>query len=108
MKGQYYQGDVGLIPIAPPTTTGAVILPDPDGLTILARGEVTGHRHAVHGRATLFMDTGAGSGGRLFHVAEPAELRHEEHGTIPLEAGWYRIISQREWTDAEEPSHVTD
>lgn len=62
---------------------------------ILAYGEVTGHAHAVAaGCASLFVDRAE----RYLKVGcAGAELVHEEHATISLPEGVYRVILQREY-----------
>ena len=89
---------------------------DPDGSSVLARGEVTGHRHRfMMGAAiTMFRDDGLArdvpSELYIGHVkvgASGADLVHEEHDTIALPPGCYRIRRQREWT-AEQARVVAD
>jgi hypothetical protein len=68
--------------------------------TILAHGEITGHCHRVedHSSATLY-ETPAGL---FLHVtAERATVTHEEHASICLERGYYRIWRQREYSPQE-------
>src|SRR3954463_14751542 len=65
------------------------------GRCVLAKGETTGHEHAVpepnveHFRSgdKQYLDVGA----------EGASLVHEEHGTIDLEPGKHEITVQREY-----------
>jgi len=88
---------------------------DQDGSIVLARGEVTGHRHRFTGDSgvALFRDDGLArdvpDGLYIGHVKldRPADLVHEEHDTITLPAGTYRIRRQREWT-AEHARIVAD
>lgn len=67
---------------------------------VLAYGEVTGHAHAIDpDQAQEFSFAEAGGVVRRFlQVFEVAELKHEEHATIPLPSGFYEIIQQREFT----------
>lgn len=64
--------------------------------TVLAEGEATGHRHRIRDFRTanlfefgddLFVDV----------VTDRAEIVHEEHGTIELNRGIYRVWRQREY-----------
>jgi hypothetical protein len=89
---------------------------DPDGSVVLARGEVTGHRHRFTGDSgvALFRDDALArdvpSELYIGHVkvgAAGADLVHEEHDTISLPAGTYCIRRQREWT-AEKARVVAD
>jgi hypothetical protein len=101
----YAQGDIILEKVKD-ATPGTPVTPDPDGAVVLARGEVTGHRHAFYdGGVTLFRDDSLARDipGGLYvgHVVvtEPsADLQHEDHGTITLPKGTYRVRRQREYT----------
>jgi hypothetical protein len=85
-------GDVliALVKVIPP---GATRLPH----CVLAEGELTGHCHRVEGPgvAELFE---SGTDRFLQVVAESARLIHEEHQTITLPRGAYRVWQQREYT----------
>lgn len=96
----YAQGDLLLIRIGD----------EPEALrqgeqpVVLAEGEVTGHRHAVHGGALLFRDDALARSipddlyvGTLRVGAPGAELRHEEHASIALPPGRYEVRRQREY-----------
>jgi hypothetical protein len=96
MLKQYRQGDVLLVEIDQPSRTGKPINPE-DGRIILARGELSGHAHAIqdsNGKAKFF--EGAGDW-RYLLLTEIGRLEHEEHGAIVLEAGWYEVRRQREY-----------
>ena len=70
--------------------------------TILVEGELTGHSHRIrdHRTATVFE-----AGGQLYVdvLAERAEIVHEEHGTIELNRGTYRVWRQREYDPSWRP-----
>ncbi len=63
----------------------------------LAEGELTGHSHRIEekGAAVMYKDRGV-----LFLdvTAKVASLVHEEHATIQLPKGVYRVWQQREYT----------
>ncbi|GHC03755.1 hypothetical protein [Cerasicoccus arenae] len=67
---------------------------------VLALGEITGHSHRIaeNSGATLFQ-----SGSDLFLEVSAPEVSviHEEHNTIPLATGVYRIWRQREYSPEE-------
>lgn len=72
-------------------------------MTVLAEGEATGHRHAIHDRVTMFRDDSLArdipSGLYVAHVqvdAPFARIEHEEHAAITLAKGTYRVRRQRE------------
>ncbi|GJE68750.1 hypothetical protein [Methylorubrum podarium] len=86
------QGDIFIraIPAVPPE---AADRPLPH--TVLAHGELTGHSHRVVDPAALF----AGDGCFYLDVhADGARVVHDEHGTITLDRGVYRVWRQREYT----------
>ena len=64
---------------------------------VLAEGEMTGHSHRVAepGAATL-----SAHGGSLYLdvTAARCSVVHDEHGTIPLVRGLYRVWRQREYS----------
>ena len=100
----YAQGDI-ILELVEDARPSNLLPGDPDGATVLARGELTGHRHAFYERGvTFFRDDALARelppGLYLGHVridALSADLRHEEHATITLPAGTYRVRRQREW-----------
>jgi hypothetical protein len=67
---------------------------------VLAEGEVTGHSHRVRDFRSAVVYA---IGDELFVnvTAERAEIVHEEHGTIELNRGIYRVWRQREYEPAQ-------
>ncbi len=64
----------------------------------IVHGEVTGHRHRVEDPQTATLYTGANASEFFLEVSAPrARIVHEEHGTIDLDRGFYRIWRQREY-----------
>lgn len=94
MKPEMYrQGDVLLVK-TDDLPKGSEEVPPGDRI-VLAYGEVTGHAHAV---ATLQAKMYAHGDTRYLKVGDAgAELVHEEHSTINLVPGIYRIVHQREY-----------
>jgi len=85
------QGDLYIerVSAVPP---GSIGLPH----LVLAEGELTGHRHRIENDegAVLFEMCGE----RFLEVTdESADLVHDEHGTIHLDRGIYRVWRQREF-----------
>ena len=63
---------------------------------VLALGEATGHKHEVRTGAKQFV-TAAGQ--QFLKVVDRAvNLHHEEHATIVLKNGNYKVVRQREYT----------
>jgi hypothetical protein len=92
------QGDVWLERVAAIPDT-AVEKPRDHGRVILAYGEVTGHAHAIDDTveaptATLFETP---EGLAFLKVDALSQLVHEEHGSIALAPGHYRVKRQREY-----------
>lgn len=105
---QYRQGDVLIEKIGGAIPPGAVAEPrDEQNRVVLAHGEVTGHAHALLDEGVvLYRD--AQSGDVLLSVGGGgASVVHEEHATIPLEPGNYRVTRQREYSP-EEIRNVAD
>jgi hypothetical protein len=68
--------------------------------TILAHGEVTGHSHRIKesADADLYQTPTA----LYLHVrASEVSVVHEEHKTITLTSGYYRVWRQREYSPEE-------
>jgi hypothetical protein len=102
----YRQGDVLIIPVdAAPGPLEAVVREN--GRIILAHGEATGHAHAIRADgAALFRDPELAAM-FLTVTGEPAALEHDEHDTIMLPPGTYRIVRQREYAP-EDVRYVAD
>lgn len=99
------QGDVALIAVDS-IPDDAVTIERDRGRVVLAYGEVTGHAHALTEEGITMLK--AANQDVFLRVVEPASLRHEEHSRIDVPPGLYRVVRQREWTDAEEPIQVAD
>jgi hypothetical protein len=89
----YRQGDVLIVPVghvpasAKSRKTGTRV--------VLAEGEVTGHAHTVSAvDAELFVDEVE----MYLKVNTETGLTHEEHATITLPPGDYKIVRQREYS----------
>lgn len=95
----YRQGDVLIVPIedteVPDRTRPAPR--DARGRMILARGEATGHAHAVAGPGVALLADPEDPDRLYLRVPTYARVSHEEHGPIPVSKGSYRIIRQREY-----------
>jgi len=64
----------------------------------LVHGEVTGHSHRLEDLATGQLYAGRAPGELFLRISAPARIIHEEHGTITLSVGAYRVWRQREYT----------
>lgn len=94
MNKHYRQGDVLLVKVdCVPNDAEAEKIADKQ--IVLAHGEVTGHSHRIsaeHASAYQW------EGDRLIKVQEPTDLVHEEHSSINLDPGVYKVVIQREYT----------
>ena len=102
MKNKHYrQGDV-LIERISKLPVNVKPVARQGGRVILAAGEVTGHHHAIAApNADLYSAVDAGDVTFLEIRDAVAALSHEEHATIPLEPGFYRVSIQREYSPEE-------
>ena len=103
MNEMFAQGDLLIERVADVEPSGTVLAPDATGACVLAEGELTGHRHAIYDRVTMFRDDSLArdipAGLYVGHVkveAPVARLVHDEHAPISLPEGTYRVRRQRE------------
>ena len=87
---------------------------------IIAEGEVSGHKHKLVGQATVRILPGREAGttiiGRVesgdvsinripelyFSASEDVKLTHEEHKTLELPRGSYKVTKEREFNPFED------
>lgn len=101
------QGDVLLIPIEAAPMNVTAVERDQRGL-VLAEGEATGHAHRILDEsATLVTSEQAAELYLLVHGTDPVELIHDEHDTLLVPLGAYRVVRQREYAP-ETPRWVAD
>lgn len=76
-----------------------------DGRLIVARGEVTGHAHAI-----LDVDVQQYKIGNMQWIVAPQgfTLQHEEHAPITVPQGQYEVVIQRQYTPQAAPRPVFD
>lgn len=109
MKKLYAQGDLLIEEVGDEEPREGTLLPSQDGAYVLATGVATGHRHAFYSEVILFRDGligyGLPKGVYVCHVkieSETAELKHEEHDSVVLPQGTYRVRRQREFNGIED------
>ncbi len=103
------QGDLLIERVNDSKPTGVKVKPGKTGEVVVAEGELTGHRHSIYDRVTMFKDDALARDipdnlylGHVKVSGDVAYLRHEEHAPIALTKGTWRIRRQREL----EPSDV--
>lgn len=99
------QGDVKIDAVAQ-LPEGLTPQPRDEGLAVLAYGEVTGHKHAFKEEHVQLL----ANDNQLFMVitGAPATLFHEEHDPITFAPGVYRVRTQREFIEGDQPLRVLD
>lgn len=108
----YRQGDILLVPVEERELSrvpagayelpGTIEVPRENGRIILARGEASGHAHAIEDPSVRhFRDREVHLFKRddFISVPAPAVLRHEEHGPITIMPGVYRVVRQRQYVN---------
>jgi len=94
---QYRQGDVLLEKIAQPMNASRMRKSRRvKQRLILGKGEATGHAHTVHDESASLYLRGIE---RILEVVNPCDLQHEQHSSVALEPGFYRVIRQREYRE---------
>jgi hypothetical protein len=103
MTEMYAQGDLLIERVDDLEPSGTLVSPDATGATVLAEGELTGHRHAIFERVTMFRDDALArevpGGLYVGHIkveGGAATILHQEHAPIALGEGTYRVRRQRE------------
>lgn len=94
----FRQGDVLIVPVEKLPSELTPVKREA-GRAVLAHGELTGHAHAIaNKRATLFRDPKLNEMFMLVEGDKPVALKHDEHKTIDVPPGRYKVIRQREYS----------
>ncbi len=95
------QGDILIIPVTSIPKNAKPVARE-NGALILARGEQTGHNHAVLDRDVELVSTGTGDAAdRWLRVGQGgAVIVHPEHAPITLPAGDFEVRRQVEYHPA--------
>lgn len=103
----YRQGDV-LVARVEQVPEGLEAVEREDGKVVLAHGEATGHHHAIAEPGAELLE-GKDLEERFLRVLQEGgvALTHQEHSTITLPVGDYRVMRQREYAP-EAPRYVAD
>lgn len=101
----YRQGDVLIVSVAN-IPDNALKLQRAKLGVVLAEGEVTGHAHRIASRhATLYRTE---LDARYMRVTAPVALKHEEHKSIEIPPGCYRVTIHTEYRPGALPRQVQD
>lgn len=90
---KYRHGDVSFHPIK--KAEGAII--KHAGSFILALGEATGHHHKITVMDVEDMEIRETPAGFILTLKSEGTLEHQEHGTLKVAPGVYRIGKEREY-----------
>lgn len=101
----FRQGDILLVRVDGEVPRGARVVDREGDSVVLAHGEVTGHRHRIRSRDADLYEV---ESERFLRVRGPVDLVHEEHATIELRSGLYKIVRQREYVPSSKPREVVD
>lgn len=67
-----------------------------NGRVVLAHGELTGHAHAINDKGVRLLQDP--SKARFIEVTDDTvSLVHEEHSTVSIPKGFYRVLRQTEY-----------
>ena len=99
MRPVFRQGDVLLEGVdGLPDGAESRLLATDEGRVVLAYGEATGHVHAVPAEAGELLEVTTGDRvDRYLRLRSRTQLTHQEHGTIDLDPGVYRVRIQSEY-----------
>ena len=89
----YRQGDILIVEIS--------IIPDnleSSKSNVIAEGEITGHCHRLDENSDVFVGP---TGDLYFEAKKDSDLVHDEHDTITIPEGTYKVIRQREYDEGE-------
>ena len=72
---------------------------------VLAEGEATGHTHRLVGQAQILEHQAAdGTVEKFVDAKQDSQLVHQEHNTIDIPKGVYRVVQEREFDVIEQMS----
>ena len=77
---------------------------DPRANLVIAYGEATGHHHQLNagkGTAQVLIDPTTQEA-QAFSVDQETELVHEEHNTLNIPKGYYRVEFEKEYEPLEQ------
>lgn len=89
---QIRQGDVFLMPCAIPKN--AKPMKRDSGRVVLAYGEQTGHHHSTADANTALLECD----GEHYLKTGGCDLSHQEHSTLKVPSGTFKVVQQVEWT----------
>ena len=104
---RYRQGDVLLVQVEQAPSRCRPVSRE-EGKLLLAYGEVTGHAHVVADPDAELVTHEEAEELFLLVYGDEAVLEHDEHDPIPLPAGTYRVIRQREYVPGNGSVEVVD
>lgn len=105
MSKMFRQGDVLIVAVSKIPADAREVPRSKRGV-VLAEGEVTGHAHRIPSRSAKLYRTEMDA--RFMRVTAPVALNHEEHSTVKIPPGNYRVTIHTEYQPGELPRQVAD
>ena len=101
MPRQYRQGDILIVEVSEITRKHKIL-----ETRIIVEGELTGHAHRLDGDAVLIEIEGVfdhyDNPTMFIHArGDDVSVTHDEHGSIKLPKGYYKVVRQREYNERE-------
>lgn len=100
-KNQIQQGDV-LFQRVSQLPKGCLKLPEENGKLIIARGEQSGHHHAITTKEAVLWEL---EGDLYLEATAPVTITHEEHKALEIPEGIYKIGRVKEYDYFTEMEH---
>ncbi|HUY10572.1 MAG TPA: hypothetical protein VMW80_14215 [Candidatus Dormibacteraeota bacterium] len=100
------QGDVLVERVRRRTLPKGTFVAPRQGRLILAYGEATGHHHSVAVADGEMVETAAHE--VFLQIMKTTDLQHQEHGSLRLDKGVYKVTIQQEYQPRELPRRVVD
>ena len=100
------QGDVLLERVRRRTLPKGTFQAPRQGRLILAYGEATGHHHSVAVADGELVETEAHE--VFLRIMRATTIDHQEHGSLALDRGVYKVTIQQEYQPRELPRSVVD
>lgn len=98
---QYRQGDILIVEVSTITRNHRIL-----ETRVIVEGELTGHAHRLEGDAVLIeierVFDNYGNPTMFIHArGDDVAVTHDEHDSINLPKGYYKVVRQREYNERE-------
>lgn len=76
------------------------------GRLVLAYGEVTGHAHVITAPESEAVQLSTADNQRFLKLMSDVDLTHEEHDTLRIPKGTYRVTQQEQFVPDPTPQNI--